>query len=151
MENKTRNIILLGIVGVVAYLIIKDKKAKAKTAASSNSITPSTNTPKVIGGYACPDGTIDYNYTPNGDASPCVGHQPIKLQDPIVATTPNRTTKDCQITYYSCTSGERHEMIEIPLNENCSDYQEVRPNCINELFSFDKIYTPQAKIDKGYL
>jgi hypothetical protein len=42
-------------------------------------------------------------------------------------------------------------MIEIPLNANCNDYQEARPNCINELFSVDKKYTPQAKIERGYL
>ena len=151
MDNKTRNIILLGIAGVAIYLFLKSKKASASNSVTSNSTEPPQSTPKVTGGYPCPDGTIDYFYKPDGFMSPCVGHQPIKLQDPIVATTPNRTTKDCQVTYYSCTSGSRSEIIEIPLDANCNDYQEVRPNCVNELFASDKIYTPQAKIDKGYL
>jgi hypothetical protein len=133
MENKTRNIILLSITGVAAYLILRAKKANATTSANTNKVTP----PKLI--------------TEEQEKE----KQPIKLPDLVIEKPkPGRTTKDCRITYYSCTSGERHEMIEIPLNANCNDYQEVRPNCINEqlnkLFS-DKKYTPQAQIDKGYL
>ena len=126
MENKTRNIILLGVAGVAAYFIFKVKKDA-----------------KIISGIA---------QTIEQEPQPIVDNTPIKLKDPIVEKPiPGRTTKDCRVTYYSCTSGERSEMIEIPLNANCNDYQEARPNCVNELFSADKKYTPQAKIERGYL
>jgi hypothetical protein len=131
MDNKTRNIILIGIVGVLAYLVLKPKKALKTT---QNSVVPVP---------------IEEEQQ---ETQPIVDNTPIKLKDPIVEKPiPGRTTKDCRITYYSCTSGERSEMIEIPLNANCNDYQEARPNCINELFSVDKKYTPQAKIERGYL
>jgi hypothetical protein len=136
MENKTRNIniILLSIAAIGVYFILKSKKAP--TTINTNVILPSIDEGGEI-------------------SEPVVVNEPIRLPDPIVEKPiPGRTTKDCRITYYSCTSGERHEMIEIPLNANCNDYQEVRPNCINEqlnkLFS-DKKYTPQAQIERGYL
>lgn len=130
MEDKTRNIILIGIAGVLAYLVLKPKKA-LKTTPISVPVAPIEEDEE--------------------ESQPIIDNTPIRLKDPIVKTIPNRTTKDCTITYYSCTSGERSEVIEIPLNANCNDYQEVRPNCVNELFNVDKKYTPQAKIERGYL
>jgi hypothetical protein len=131
MENKTRNIILIGIAGVLVYLVLKTKKA-SKTTPISVPVAPIKE-----------DGQ---------DSQPIIDSTPIRLKDPIVKTIPNRTTKDCQITYYSCTSGSRSEIIEIPLDANCNDYQEVRPNCVNELFSpYNKITPERAKIERGYL
>jgi len=131
MDNKTRNIILLGLVVVGAYLLYKSKKSL-------------NTTPIVSGGDVLP---IKEEPKPK-----VIVDEPIRLKDPIVKTIPNRTTKDCQITYYSCTSGSRSEIIEIPLDANCNDYQEVRPNCINELFSPNNKITPErAKIERGYL
>ena len=72
MEKQTK--ILLGIGAIIAvYLILKPKKAVT----SGVAVVPSEEKPqpKVTGGYACPDGTIDYDYTPNGVMSPCVGHK----------------------------------------------------------------------------
>ena len=69
MEKNTK--ILLGVGAVIAaYLILKPKKAVTSTA-----IKEEKPQPKVTGGYPCPDGTIDYNYTDNGVMSPCVGHK----------------------------------------------------------------------------
>ena len=70
MEKQTK--ILLGVGAIIAaYLILKPKKAVAPTPA------PIVDN-KVTGGYPCPDGTIDYNYTDTGFMSPCVGHGKIK-------------------------------------------------------------------------
>ena len=69
MEKQTK--ILLGVGAVIAaYLILKPKKSVTSTA-----IKEEKPQPKVTGGYPCPDGTIDYNYTDNGVMSPCVGHK----------------------------------------------------------------------------
>jgi hypothetical protein len=131
MDNKTRNIILLGLVAVGAYLVYKSKK--------------SLNTIPIVSG-------MDVLPIEEKSKPKVIVDEPIRLKDPIVKTIPNRTTKDCQITYYSCTSGSRSEIIEIPLDANCNDYQEVRPNCVNELFSpYNKITPERAKIERGYL
>jgi hypothetical protein len=71
MEKQTKILLGIGVV-IAAYLILKPKMAVT----SGVAVVPSEEKPqpKVTGGYACPDGTIDYNYTDRGDSSPCVGH-----------------------------------------------------------------------------
>jgi len=72
MEKNTKILIGVGAV-IAAYLILKPKKAVT----SGVAVVPSEEKPqpKVTGGYPCPDGTIDYDYTDNGVMSPCVGHK----------------------------------------------------------------------------
>lgn len=86
MEKQTKILIGVGAV-IAAYLILKPKKAIK----SGVAVVPSEEKPqpKVTGGYACPDGTIDYNYTNDGFMSPCVGHNgrtPNTIPNPYIDT-----------------------------------------------------------------
>jgi hypothetical protein len=98
MEKNTK--ILLGVGAVIAaYLILKPKKAVTSTA-----IKEEKPQPKVTGGYPCPDGTIDYNYTDNGAMSPCVGHKsPLDALNKYLKSQVAPTNGKCPSGYYKET------------------------------------------------
>jgi hypothetical protein len=119
MDKNTK--ILLGVGAVIAaYLILKPKKVVT----SGVAVVPSEEKPqpKVTGGYACPDGTIDYNYTPNGVMSPCVGHNG-RTPDTIPYIDPTKKweklkNKNCDCDQEPCNCGG----YEAPIVKQDYDY-----------------------------
>jgi hypothetical protein len=101
MEKQTK--ILLGIGAAIAlYLILKPKKAVTSAVA----VVPSEEKPqpKVTGGYPCPDGTIDYDYTDNGVMSPCVGNKsPLDALNRYLKSQVAPTNGKCPSGYYKET------------------------------------------------
>lgn len=98
MERNTKILLGVGVV-IAAYLILKPKKA-----VTSTTITEEKPQPKVTGGYPCPDGSIDYNYTDSGARSPCVGHKsPLDALNRYLKSQVAPTNGKCPSGYYKET------------------------------------------------
>ena len=122
MEKKTKILIgLAAAAGVVAYLILKPKKALASTSVSQelNKMVADLQ----LGLVRCGDGTMQKKE----DCATRGGYN-TGVVAPLTDKTP--LTKDCVQMGYDCTNWFEYTM-QIPLDEDCNNvkYQPAMPNC----------------------